>query len=142
MNACHSTAHEPYLDQTEMISRRGKVMCMIVRAEPMPGRTTFYTPDDFNLQVGKVVCAAGSEIPRHTHPPVIRHLVGTPEILVVQQGRMILNIYTDEQDFLCAREMGLWDVAILLSGGHGFRFLQDTVLLEVKQGPYVGAQDK
>ena len=55
---------------------------------------------------------------------------------------MILDIYTDDQAFLCAREVGSGDVVLLLSGGHGFHLLEDTVLLEVKQGPYVGLQEK
>jgi hypothetical protein len=33
-------------------------------------------------------------------------------------------------------------VVILVGGGHGFRLLEDTVMLEIKQGPYLGADDK
>ncbi len=115
---------------------------MIVRAEPIPDRTTFYTPRHFSLQVGNIVYPAGGEIPRHVHRPAIRYIAGTSEVLVVQKGRMILDIYTDDQAFLCAREVGSGDVVLLLSGGHGFHLLEDTVLLEVKQGPYAGLQEK
>ena len=116
---------------------------MIVRADPMPDETTFYTPYHFNLQVGKIVYPTGSEIPRHTHRSVIRQVVGTSEVLVVQKGRMIVDIYADDdQSFLCSREVGSGDVVVLLSAGHGFRLLEDTVLLEVKQGPYVGVHEK
>jgi len=31
---------------------------------------------------------------------------------------------------------------LLVSGGHGFRQLEDTVFLEIKQGPYPGAVEK
>jgi hypothetical protein len=31
---------------------------------------------------------------------------------------------------------------IMVGGGHGFRMTEDTVLLEVKQGPYPGVQEK
>jgi hypothetical protein len=34
------------------------------------------------------------------------------------------------------------DVVVLLDGGHGFRMLEDTVLLEIKQGPYSGLGEK
>ena len=115
---------------------------MIVRGEPGPDQTTFYTPPRFNLQVGNVVYAAGGEIARHIHRPAIRYISGTPEVLVVQKGRMILDVYTEEQAFLCAREIGLGDVVLLLGGGHGFHLLEDTVLLEVKQGPYAGPHEK
>ena len=115
---------------------------MIVRAEPVPEETTFYTPRHFTLQVGKIVYPAGSEIPRHAHRPVIRHLAGTAEVLLVQKGRMLVDLYADDHALLCTREVGLGDVVILLSAGHGFRLLEDTVLLEIKQGPYGGLHEK
>lgn len=115
---------------------------MIVRGDPIPDETTFYTPRHIDLQVGKIVYPAQGHIARHTHRPVIRHVASTSEVLVVQKGRMILDIYTDDHAFLCAREVAAGDVVLLLSGGHGFHLLDDTVLLEVKQGPYVGPQEK
>jgi hypothetical protein len=30
----------------------------------------------------------------------------------------------------------------MVGGGHGFRMLENTVLLEVKQGPYTGIDEK
>jgi len=30
----------------------------------------------------------------------------------------------------------------MVGGGHGFQIKEDTVLLEIKQGPYLGADDK
>ncbi len=142
MSAARAASRVQPAARTEAVSHRGRVVCMIVRAEPAPDETTFYTPYHFNVQVGKIVYPAGSEIPRHTHRSVIRYVVGTSEVLVVQKGRMIVDIYTDDHAFLCSREVGLGDVVVLLSAGHGFRLLEDTVLLEVKQGPYVGLQEK
>jgi hypothetical protein len=142
MSALQSASRAPYPAGTETISHRGRIMCMIVRTEPVPEHTTFYTPNQFNLQVGKIVYPARSEIRRHTHRPMIRCVAGTTEVLVVQKGRMIVDIYTEDQVFLCSREMVSGDVLLLLGGGHGFHLLEDTVLLEVKQGPYVGPQEK
>jgi len=34
------------------------------------------------------------------------------------------------------------DVALLAYGGHGFEMLEDSEMIEVKQGPYVGEMDK
>jgi hypothetical protein len=129
-------------ETSESILHEGKILCVIVRADPAPEKTTFYTPNDFTLQVGKIVYCAGDEIPRHAHRPVTRALDSTSEILVVQKGRMIIDVYTDAHDFLCSREMDTGDVVILVAGGHGFRLLEDTILLEVKQGPYSGIQEK
>jgi quercetin dioxygenase-like cupin family protein len=129
-------------DRTETIRHHDKTLCIIVRGSPAPKATTFYTPNDFNLQVGNVVYPAGGEIPRHSHRQVERNVSGTSEVLVVQQGRMIVDLYTDDHKLVCSREVVRGDVLVLVAGGHGFRLIEDTVLLEVKQGPYSGIQEK
>jgi quercetin dioxygenase-like cupin family protein len=129
-------------DRKEIVSHEGRTLCVIVRATPLPKATTFFTPDDFNMQVGNIVYPAGGEIPRHTHRKVTRSVAGTSEVLVVQKGRVLLDLYTDDREFVCSRELAQGDVLVLVAGGHGFRVLEDTVLLEVKQGPYGGLQEK
>src|ERR1700731_192883 len=90
-------------DQTETIAYEGRTLCIIVRAEPAPHSTKFYTPTDFNLQVGKIVYPAGSEIPRHKHYPVRPSITyNTSEVLVVQKGRMIVELYSDDYKLLCS----------------------------------------
>ena len=132
----------PQGDRVETLSHRGRVLCIIVRANPAPDQTEFYTPNDYNLQLGNVVYPAGSAIPRHCHRPVTRTVSGTSEVLVVQQGRMFIDLYDDDKNLVVTREMSTGDAVALVSGGHGFRLIEDTVLLEVKQGPYSGVQEK
>lgn len=129
-------------DRIEIFGYNGTTLGMIIRAGPVPTLTKFYTPTDFIVQVGNVVHSAGIEIPRHKHRRAIQMVYGTPEVLLVQKGRMIVNLYGDDYAFLCTREVTVGDVLVLLSGGHGFRFLEDTVLLEVKKGPYGGHEEK
>ena len=43
---------------------------------------------------------------------------------------------------IATRELATGDVMLMVGGGHGFRMLEDTVLLEVKQGPYTGVAEK
>jgi quercetin dioxygenase-like cupin family protein len=116
----------------------GPVLAYVVRGTPAPERTTFLTPPSAGLQVGYVVYAAGQEIARHMHLPVERQLVGTAEVLLVQRGRCEVDVYAEDRRLVGTRELHQGDVLIALSGGHAFRLLEDTVLLEVKQGPFVG----
>jgi len=129
-------------DRVETVRHQGKVLCILVRSRPAPLQTEFYTPNDYNLQMGNVVYPAGGVIPRHSHRPVTRTVTGTSEVLVVQQGRMLIDLYDDDRNLVTTREMTVGDAVALVSGGHGFRLLEDTVLLEVKQGPYSGVQEK
>lgn len=128
--------------RVETVMHDGKVLCIIVRATPWPVRTEFYTPNDYNLQLGNIVYPAGGTIPRHSHRPVTRTVTGTSEVLVVQKGRMFIDLYDDEKELIATYEMAAGDAVALVSGGHGFRLIEDTVLLEVKQGPYSGVQEK
>jgi hypothetical protein len=122
----------------ETIEHHGVVLAYIVHAAILPAQTTFLTPPECPMQVGHVVYPAGGEIPRHAHLPVDRHLVGTTEVLVVQQGRCTVDVYSEERRLVATRELRQGDILISVGGGHGFRVLEDLVLLEVKQGPYPG----
>jgi uncharacterized protein with PhoU and TrkA domain len=126
----------------EHITRAGRTLVTIVRAELAPEATLFVTPEDWSQQVGYVVYRAGGEVARHAHRQLERHIVGTGEVIVVRSGRCELDVYDDERTLLATRELRTGDVMIMSGGGHGFRMLEDTVLLEVKQGPYAGEDEK
>lgn len=126
----------------EHIEWEGQPLAYIIRAELAPTQTTFLTPPEFKQQVGFIVYPAGSEIARHVHLPLERHLIGTSEVLIVKKGRCEIDIYTDEQILIATRELNTGDIMLMVGGGHGFRMLEDTILLEVKQGPYTGLDEK
>jgi hypothetical protein len=126
----------------ETIAHNGVTLAYVLRCASLPDRTTYWTPDDATLQVGHVVYPADSDIPRHAHLPVERSIVGTGEVLLVQRGRCDVDIYDDDRQLVTKRELHVGDILIAVSGGHGFHVLEDTVLLEVKQGPYAGGNDK
>ena len=126
----------------EPITSDGQILAYVGSVEPPPRQTAFLTPDDCSLQVGHIVYPAGGEIARHVHLPIERHIVGTAEVLIVQRGRCEVDIYTEDRRLVACRELRVGDILIAVSGGHGFRVLEDTVLLEIKQGPYPGEAAK
>ena len=130
------------MEHVEHITWNGKALAYIIRAEIDPRETTFMTPGDFKQQVGFIVYPAGSEIPRHVHRPVERRLEETSEVLIVRKGRCEVDFYGDDRNLVAARNLRAGDILILVAGGHGFRILEDTVLIEVKQGPYTGVQER
>jgi hypothetical protein len=130
------------MDHVEHIVSDGRALAYIIRAELTPGRTTFVTPDDFTHQVGLIVYPAGGEIRRHIHKPLERHIVGTSEVILVRKGRCELDVYDDNRVLVATRELRAGDLMLMVGGGHGFRMLEDTVLIEVKQGPYTGLSEK
>ena len=129
--------------QIEIITDAGgEELAYIIRAGYAPDATTFVTPDHFKQQVGFVVYPRGGEIRRHRHRPLERHLVGTSEVLVVKSGHCEIDVYDESDQAIATRELQPGDVMLMVGGGHGFRMLEDTVLLEIKQGPYTGIDEK
>ena len=126
----------------EHITWQGQPLAYIIRGEIAPDKTTFLTEDSFKQQVGFVVYPRGAEIARHVHRPLRRHIIGTSEVLVVKKGRCEIDIYNDARALVATRELRQGDVMLMIGGGHGFRMLEDTILLEVKQGPYTGVDEK
>jgi hypothetical protein len=126
----------------EHICHEGVLLALFVPAQADSEATTFYTPDEASLQCGRVVHGAGSEIPRHRHQAVSRNVVGTAEVLLVEKGTVIVSFYDQDGGYACDRTLTKGDVIVLLAGGHGFQVVEDAVLLEVKQGPYLGSADK
>ena len=130
------------MKHVEHIVFEGQPLAYIIRSEIAPGKTTFLTPSDFKQQVGFVVYPKGGEIQRHVHRPVERHLVGTSEVIFVRQGRCEIDIYNNARDLVATEQLRHGDILLMVDGGHGFRMLEDTVFLEIKQGPYTGVEDK
>ena len=126
----------------ERVDHEGESIAFIIRAEKSVEETTFLTPEDFKQQIGFIVYPKGGEIVRHIHKPMERHLVGMSEILLVKKGLLEADFYTDEKQYLETRELREGDLVLLVSGGHRFRCMEDTVLLEIKQDPYIGQEEK
>jgi hypothetical protein len=117
-------------------------LSVIIRSNITPRETTFITPDEFIQQAGFVVYGAGGKIASHTHKPIRREITGTPETLFVRKGRMIARFYNETHELKGETIVEAGDLLMLVHGGHGFAILEDTVLFEIKQGPYTGLVEK
>ncbi len=84
----------------------------------------------------------GDTIQEHKHILHLREIKFTQETLFIKKGRMKVNFYDEDNTYFTSRELKTGDVILLASGGHGFEFLEETEMIEVKQGPYAGDQDK
>ncbi len=126
----------------EIVSDGNLPLAYLIRADWMPEKTAFLTPDNFGQQMGMVVYPKNSSIQPHIHLPVVREVNGTTECILVRKGRCALDIYNSNKVIVESLELTVGDIVLLINGGHGFRMYEDTVLFEVKQGPYIGLADK
>ena len=126
----------------EEIRADGELLAIVVSRDLRPDRTTFVTSDSLPQQLGFVVYPGGGEVARHFHLPLHRELDGTSEVLLIREGRCELDLFDADRLLVATRELVTGDVVLLVAGGHGLRMLEDTTLLEVKQGPYTGVEEK
>jgi mannose-6-phosphate isomerase-like protein (cupin superfamily) len=126
----------------EEISINGQLCAVILRAGfDVPG-IQFFTPNSFSQQLASMSYQPGKVIPAHTHNPVTREVMHTQETLFIRKGKVRVDFFTDEREYVTSRVLGAGDVILLIAGGHGFEVLEELNMVEVKQGPYAGDADK
>lgn len=126
----------------EWIKNGEQVLGLIISGDYVPAKTEFLTPDSYKQQLGFIVYPKDSAITPHIHYEMERTLHGTSEVLFLRQGHCQVDFYLNDKSHFCTRDLKTGDVLLLVSGGHGFRMIEDTTLLEIKQGPYIGLQEK
>lgn len=126
----------------DRIVHAGEELALILRREFRAEGIAFLTDGRYSQQLGYMNRPAGYVIPPHVHNPVAREVTLTKEVLFVRSGRVRVDFYDDHQNYLESTELRAGDVILLASGGHGFTMLEPCEMIEVKQGPYVGEQDK
>jgi hypothetical protein len=103
----------------------------------------FLTGQSEPLQLGVNFYRAGDSIQNHTHLRREIRVDQIQEALVIGKGKTRLTLFDDDGRRVAETVLGSGDLVLLLSGGHGFEILEDTKILEIKQGPYDGKnQDK
>jgi mannose-6-phosphate isomerase-like protein (cupin superfamily) len=126
----------------EHIRHQGIFVAVIIRAGYRKEGIEFFTPGSFSQQLAYMNRPVGYKISPHVHNEVRREVFHTQEVLFVRTGKVKVDFYSVEQDYLESRVLEPGDVILLASGGHGFEMLENTELIEVKQGPYSGDHDK
>lgn len=126
----------------DRIVHEGRELALIVRREFRCEGIEFFTPGTYSQQIGYMNRPGGYVIAPHVHNPVAREVQYTKEVLLVRSGRVRVDFYSDAQEYLESTVLETGDVILLSYGGHGFEMLEPTEMIEVKQGPYAGDQDK
>ena len=118
------------------------LLALILRTEFNKKGIEFFTPSHFSQQLGYMKRDAGYIIDPHVHNPIIREVDYTKEVLFVKSGRLKVDFYDSNQNYLKSEQLRKGDVILLAYGGHGFEMIEETELIEVKQGPFAGEKDK
>lgn len=119
-----------------------ELLSIIMRDSFQSPSITFPTGDDSTLQFGYLPHQAGNTIKPHIHKENPRTIVYTHEVLIMKKGKVKVNFYSTEKEYVGSEYIMGGDVILLCGGGHGFEIIEETIMVEVKQGPYMGVDDK
>jgi mannose-6-phosphate isomerase-like protein (cupin superfamily) len=120
----------------------GQLCAIILPADFDEPGIHFFTSSDLSQQLASMSYKPGKVIPAHIHNPVPREVSYTQEALFIRKGKVRVDFYTQRREYRLSRVLGVGDVILLISGGHGFEVLEELNMVEVKQGPYAGDADK
>lgn len=126
----------------EYIKNNEQILALIIRNNYHAEGIKFITPDNFSQQIGYMNRPQNYEIKPHIHNPVARKVEYTKEVILVKKGMVRVDFYDEYKNYLGSKILHTGDITLLAFGGHGFKMLEDSEIIEVKQGPYVGDVDK
>jgi hypothetical protein len=126
----------------EKIQHNGRLLAVIVTSDFKERGIRFFTPDELSQQLAYIHHPAGKTIEPHIHTPAKREVLLTQETLIIKHGKLRVDFFDEQQGYLESRVLQADDVILLVQGGHGFEVLEELEMFEVKQGPYLGHDDK
>ena len=115
---------------------------IIIRSNYKKEGISFFTPNNYSQQLGYMNRPKGYTIAPHYHNNIERNITLTQEVLYIKTGKVRVDFYTNDNLYLESKIVNPGDVILLASGAHGFEMLEESEIIEVKQGPYNQDKDK
>lgn len=79
----------------------------------------------------------GKHTQAHMHTPKIRITQKLQECLVVMKGKIKIDFYGLDKKIFKSIYVSSGEIVIFMNGGHAVHLLQDSEIIEVKNGPFV-----
>jgi len=122
----------------EIKSDDGKIIAIVVKKDFEKDGVNFISKRDFPLQLGISSYTKGGTIKAHFHIEKEITINKIQEVVHIRSGRTVVNLYDLNGKKFKSVELSTGDTIFFVDGGHGFEMLEDTKIVEVKQGPYFG----
>jgi hypothetical protein len=126
----------------ETITHGLEPIALIIRSDYDQPGIQFFTPSNFSQQVAFMSHPAGHKVAAHVHNLQMRQVLYTQEVLFLRRGKVKVNLYSSAREPIGSRVLNAGDLILLCGGGHSVEMLEESSMIEVKQGPYTGEADK
>jgi len=119
----------------QRFSHKGELLALKFEGHFKQG-VDFLTDNTEGLQVGTWYHPEGKVLDAHIHERNPRTVLHTQEFVLVYEGHMEVDLYGHGKEIIHTLELEAGEFAILLLGGHGYRMIKDTKVIEVKCGEF------
>lgn len=124
----------------EIKSDDRELIAIVVRKGFKKEGINFISKEDFPLQLGINSYKKNDKIKPHIHTKREIIVNKVQEVVYIETGKTIVNLYDLNRKKFKSIELSAGDLIFFVDGGHGFEMLEDTKIIEVKQGPYFGRE--
>lgn len=118
------------------IINKNKLLAFIIKADFKKKGAEFLTPNEFPQQLAYINHPKGHVINPHIHASMLKQIKFTQEVLFIKKGKVRIDFYDSKKHYIESRIIENGDIVFLAFGGHGFEFIKDTDMIEIKQGPF------
>lgn len=114
----------------------GEILGIIISHEFIKIGANSFTLYTNSKQPAGICYPKGCIVPPHVHNPHVKMLEFTQEVLVIKLGKVRIDFYDDDRQYVESHVLKVGDVVLLAAGGHGLKILEDSVIIEVAQRPF------
>ena len=122
--------------------KKGKLLAILIDTRKNNDSKNFYTSNDLDIQVASFNLNSQDAIERHFHYSQNRIITTTSEVIYLQSGKIEVEIYDENRQFIQNVIVEEEMIIVLLKGAHAINILVNSKFIEIKQGPYDPENDK
>ena len=126
----------------EKIKINNELYAIIIRSNYNKSGIDFFTPNNSSMQLGYMKRPKNYEVIPHVHLIKKKIIKDFQEALFIKKGKIVVKFFNKKKVFFKKKILKSGDVILICSGGHGIKMLEETEIIEVKQGPYTQDLDK
>lgn len=123
----------------EIINNNIHIATLVKPLAAEPG-LNFCTEDEKFIQAGVWNYKKGKKLQTHFHNEFERISTRTCESVIVLKGKIKCNLYHEDGSFIDSFEICQNEMIIQFNGAHEYEILEDSIVIENKNGPYFGPE--
>ena len=102
----------------------------------------FLTNKSLPFQIGIMSHPSNHNIAAHEHKIIKKINRSMTEFIYIISGKLKVDFYNKNKKQYKSAILSSKDMILLIKGGHGFKTLNNTQMIEVKQGPFKDNKEK